>query len=83
MALDVELKVDGYIERAGALLAGFQEGGGELLVTSFAEPVLTQLQSLGAAPCTGWTLASSASCGTSWSRAVHTPSWSATLAWPA
>lgn len=46
IALDVELKEDGYVERAGQLLDGFLAAGGELIVTSFTDPVLAQLPRL-------------------------------------
>lgn len=43
MPLDVELKEDGYVEELAALLRSHQAEGGELLVTSFNDPVLRQL----------------------------------------
>lgn len=43
IGLNVELKEDGYVARVAELLADFQDGGGELLGTSFADPVLAQL----------------------------------------
>jgi glycerophosphoryl diester phosphodiesterase len=46
IALDVELKEDGYVSELAPLLSGFQETGGELIVTSFLEPVLVQLAEL-------------------------------------
>ncbi len=48
VGLDVELKEDGYVERVAELLVGFANGGGELLVTSFVDPVLAQLRQLAA-----------------------------------
>jgi hypothetical protein len=44
--LDVELKEDGYVEEAAALLSGFAASGGELLVTSFVDLVVGQLREL-------------------------------------
>jgi glycerophosphoryl diester phosphodiesterase len=46
IALDVELKEDGYVEGVADLLAGFAASGGDLIVTSFLEPVLSQLTEL-------------------------------------
>jgi glycerophosphoryl diester phosphodiesterase len=46
IALDVELKEDGYVDELADLLAGFAAGGGELIVTSFVDLVLVQLQEL-------------------------------------
>jgi glycerophosphoryl diester phosphodiesterase len=43
IAVDVELKEDGYVPEVAPLLEAFVAGGGELLVTSFTDPVLTQL----------------------------------------
>jgi glycerophosphoryl diester phosphodiesterase len=48
VGLDVELKEDGYVERVVELLVEFANSGGELLVTSFVDPVLAQLRRLGA-----------------------------------
>lgn len=48
IGLDVELKEDGYATRVAELLAGFADGGGEPLVTSFLDPVLAQLERLAA-----------------------------------
>ena len=53
VALDVELKEDGYVERLAELLVKFQDAGGGLLVTSFADPVLAQLRWLEAPPRCG------------------------------
>jgi glycerophosphoryl diester phosphodiesterase len=46
IALDVELKEDGYVDELAALLSGFAEGGGDLIVTSFLDLVLAQLTEL-------------------------------------
>jgi glycerophosphoryl diester phosphodiesterase len=46
IALDVELKEDGYVDEPADLLSGFAAGGGELIVTSFLDPVLAQLTEL-------------------------------------
>jgi glycerophosphoryl diester phosphodiesterase len=43
IALDVELKEDGYVEEVSAQLLDFQRQDGELLVSSFLERVLAQL----------------------------------------
>ena len=43
IALDVELKEDGYAEQLAPLLDGFVAAGGELLVTSFLDPLLAHL----------------------------------------
>jgi glycerophosphoryl diester phosphodiesterase len=43
IGVNVELKEDGYVERVGELLASFTDRGGELLVTSFLEPVVGEL----------------------------------------
>ncbi len=43
VGLDVELKEDGYVATVAAALADF---GGELIVTSFIDPVLAQLATL-------------------------------------
>jgi glycerophosphoryl diester phosphodiesterase len=43
IGLNVELKEDGYVERVAALLGSFADRGGELLVTSFLEPVVAGL----------------------------------------
>jgi glycerophosphoryl diester phosphodiesterase len=44
--LDVELKEDGYAERLVPLLEAFVAGGGELLITSFVDPLLARLARL-------------------------------------
>jgi glycerophosphoryl diester phosphodiesterase len=46
IALDVELKEDGYAEQVVPLLEGFVASGGELLVTSFLDPLLAELAQL-------------------------------------
>jgi glycerophosphoryl diester phosphodiesterase len=46
IGLDVELKEDGYVAELAPLLSGFAAGGNELIVTSFVDPVLTQLAEL-------------------------------------
>jgi glycerophosphoryl diester phosphodiesterase len=46
IALDVELKEDGYVDELAELLSGFAANGGELIVTSFLDPVIAQLTEL-------------------------------------
>lgn len=46
IALDVELKEDGYTEQVAPLLDRFVAAGGQLLVTSFVDPVLARLGQL-------------------------------------
>jgi glycerophosphoryl diester phosphodiesterase len=46
IALDVELKEDGYVEELADLLSGFAASGGDLIVTSFVDRVLAQLTEL-------------------------------------
>jgi len=46
IALDVELKEDGYVDELADLLSGFAAGGGDLIVTSFVDHVLAQLSEL-------------------------------------
>jgi glycerophosphoryl diester phosphodiesterase len=46
IALDVELKEDGYVDELAKLLSGFAANGGELVVTSFLDPVVAQLAEL-------------------------------------
>jgi glycerophosphoryl diester phosphodiesterase len=46
IALDVELKEDGYVEQVAPLLEDFVAAGGELLVTSFLDPLLARLAEL-------------------------------------
>jgi glycerophosphoryl diester phosphodiesterase len=53
VALDVELKEDGYVEQVAEPLVAFASGGGELLVTSFVEPVLAALSRLRTSPDCG------------------------------
>jgi glycerophosphoryl diester phosphodiesterase len=43
IALDVELKEDGYAEQLAPLLTEFMAEGGDLIVTSFLDPVLATL----------------------------------------
>jgi glycerophosphoryl diester phosphodiesterase len=43
IALDVELKEDGYAEQVAPMLAVFAAQGGELLVTSFLDPLLARV----------------------------------------
>jgi glycerophosphoryl diester phosphodiesterase len=46
IALDVELKEDGYVDEPADLLSGFVANGGDLIVTSFLDRVLAQLREL-------------------------------------
>ena len=46
IALDVELKEDGYVDEVADLLSGFAASGGDLIVTSFVDLVLAQLTEL-------------------------------------
>lgn len=46
IALDVELKEDGYVDEVADLLSGFAARGGDLIVTSFVDLVLAQLTEL-------------------------------------
>ena len=46
IGLDVELKEDGYVDQVAAPLDGFAAAGGELLVSSFVDPILAQLSEL-------------------------------------
>lgn len=57
IGLDVELKEDGYVEQVASALVDFAEGGGVLLVTSFLDPVLTQLSAIAPDLTTGLLLA--------------------------
>ncbi len=43
IGLDVELKEDGYVEELAPLLLDFARGSSKLMVTSFIDPLLTQL----------------------------------------
>jgi glycerophosphoryl diester phosphodiesterase len=46
IALDVELKEDGYVDELAELLSGFTASGGDLIVTSYVDPVLARLTEL-------------------------------------
>jgi glycerophosphoryl diester phosphodiesterase len=46
IALDVELKEDGYADQVAPLLSEFAADGGELIVTSFIDPLLASLSAL-------------------------------------
>ncbi len=46
IALDAELKEDGYVDEVAERLAEFAAAGGELIVTSFSDLVLAQLAEL-------------------------------------
>ena len=46
IALDVELKEDGYVDELADLLCGFAASGGDLIVTSFIDLVLARLTQL-------------------------------------
>lgn len=46
IALDVELKEDGYADQVAPLLIEFARTGNELIVTSFIDPLLAQLSEL-------------------------------------
>ena len=46
IAVDVELKEDGYADELMPILKGFANVGGELLITSFLDPVLAHLSGL-------------------------------------
>ena len=46
IALDVEIKEDGYVDELADLLSDFKAGGGDLIVTSFLDLVLAQLTGL-------------------------------------
>jgi glycerophosphoryl diester phosphodiesterase len=46
IALDVELKEDGYVDELADLLAGFAASGADVIVTSFVDLVLAQLTEL-------------------------------------
>jgi len=43
IGLDVELKEDGYVEEVAPLLLDFAHSASKLIVTSFVDPLLTQL----------------------------------------
>ena len=59
IALDVELKEDGYVDELADLLRGFAASGGDLIVTSFLDLVLAQLAELTPQLGLGLVLASS------------------------
>lgn len=46
IAVDIDLKEDGYVEELMPILEGFMNVGGELLITSFLDPVLAHLSEL-------------------------------------
>ena len=46
VALDVELKEDGYADQVTPMLAGFVAAGGELIVTSFIDALLARVAAL-------------------------------------
>lgn len=46
IGVDVELKEDGYADQVAPLLIEFTHAGNELIVTSFIDPLLTQLSAL-------------------------------------
>jgi glycerophosphoryl diester phosphodiesterase len=46
IALDVELKEDGYAEQVAPMLEAFAASGGDLLITSFLDPLLARLAQL-------------------------------------
>jgi glycerophosphoryl diester phosphodiesterase len=46
IAVDAELKEDGYVDRVARLLATFASEGGELIATSFVDSVIGQLTEL-------------------------------------
>ena len=46
IALDVELKEDGYVDELADVLSGFAASGGDLIVTSFVDLVLARLTEL-------------------------------------
>lgn len=46
IALDVELKEDGYVDEVADPLSGFAASGGDLIVTSYVDLVLAQLTKL-------------------------------------
>jgi glycerophosphoryl diester phosphodiesterase len=60
IGLDVEVKEDGYVERVAKPLAAFARAGGDLLVTSFLDPVLAELGRLRLPPRRGLLIDSSA-----------------------
>ncbi len=62
IGLDVELKEDGYVDELVDPLAGFAAGGGDLIVTSFIDPVLAQLTELAPQLSRGLIVSGSAEC---------------------
>lgn len=60
IGVNVELKEDGYVEVVAELLAAFTDGGGELLVTSFLDPVVAELRRLELPATRGLVIESSA-----------------------
>jgi glycerophosphoryl diester phosphodiesterase len=46
IALDVELKEDGYAEQVAPMLEAFVTQGGELIVTSFLDPLLARMAAI-------------------------------------
>jgi glycerophosphoryl diester phosphodiesterase len=46
IALDVELKEDGYVDELADILSGFAVSGGDLIVTSFVDRVLARMTEL-------------------------------------
>ena len=60
IALDVELKEDGYAEQVAPLLTGFGAAGNELIVTSFLDRLLARLAALAPGLKLGLLLESSA-----------------------
>lgn len=58
IGVDVELKEDGYVDEVAPVLTEFASGGGELLVTSFIDQVLSHLSELAPTVTLGLLLAS-------------------------
>ena len=63
IALDVELKEDGYVDEPAELLSGFAASGSDLIVTSFLDPVLAQLRELASQLGRGLILGRPTECG--------------------
>ncbi len=63
IALDVELKEDGYVDEPAELLSGFAASGSDLIVTSFLDPVLAQLRELASQLSRGLILGRATECG--------------------
>ncbi len=61
IALDVELKEDGYAEQVAPLLGAFLDAGGELIVTSFIDTLLARLAALAPRLALGLLIEASAS----------------------